>query len=348
MDTNETAPTHRTPPETIGSASRTAPFGVLLTNLGTPDAPTTKAVRKYLAEFLWDVRVVDAPRWLWWLILHGVILRIRPRRSAALYQRVWSESGSPLLAISEEQRAGLEQTLAADGGEAVPVVLGMRYGNPSIAAGIEALQAAGVQRILVLPAYPQYAASTTASTFDAVGHALRDIRHIPEVRFVAGYHDEPAYISALANSIRGRLAPDAKLLLSFHGIPVRYVNLGDPYRAQCEATADALAKALGLTPDQWALSFQSRVGREEWLKPYTDDLLEQWAEDGVTHVQVACPGFSADCLETVDEIARESREAFEEAGGTTFEYLPALNASEDHLAALAGLVRRHSAGWSKS
>ena len=321
--------------------------GVLLTNLGTPDAPTTRAVRRYLAQFLWDVRVVDAPRWLWWMILHLVILRIRPSRSAKLYQRVWTDEGSPLLVISQRQRARLEQSLAERHGRTVPVERGMRYGNPSIASGIDALMARGIRRIVVLPAYPQYAASTVASTFDAVGLHLQTLRHIPEIRFVNGYHVHPGYIGALADSVREAVTDhrDRRLLLSFHGIPKRYAELGDPDRVQGEETAAALAERLELAPGQWDLSFQSRVGREEWLKPYTDDLLEEWAAEGINEVHVACPGFSADCLETVDEIARESNEAFVEAGGKALHYLPALNDTPAHVKALADIVDEHAAGW---
>lgn len=333
------------------------PVGVLLTNLGTPDAPTPGALRRYLGEFLWDERVIDAPRWLWWLVLHGVILRIRPRRSAALYQKVWTEEGSPLLAISRRQREALEHDLAPHFPMGVHVTLGMRYGNPSIASAIDELLAANCQRILIFPAYPQYAAATTASTFDAVGAAFAKIRVVPELRFINGYHLDPGYVEALAQSYRAfnaglrDAAPASdpgtatKTLFSFHGIPKRYVELGDPYQAQCDETARALAKTLNLADDQWAIAFQSRVGREEWLRPYTDELLTEWGQSGISSVQVLCPGFSVDCLETIDEIAREARDTFVEAGGSRLDYIPALNDAATHISALANIVLERTHDW---
>ncbi len=322
--------------------------GVLLTNLGSPDAPTPSALRRYLAEFLWDPRVVEFPRVAWWLILHGIILRLRPRRSARLYQSIWSEEGSPLIAITRRQAAGVEPRLRRRLGAEVPVVVAMRYGNPSIEAGLAALDARGVRRVLVLPLYPQYSASTTASTFDAVAEVLRRTRHIPELRFVGEYHRDAGYLDSLAASIRAhreRHGAAEQLLFSFHGIPQRYADAGDPYPGQCEATASAVARRLGLRDGEWRLTFQSRFGREPWLQPYTDHTLRELAAAGVRRVAVVCPGFAADCLETLEEIEGENRELFLEAGGEEFAYIAALNDAPDHLDALAAIAARNLAGW---
>ena len=322
-------------------------LGVLLTNLGTPDAPTPAALRRYLGEFLWDPRVVELPRPLWWLILHGIILPLRPARSARKYQTIWTEAGSPLLAISRQQRTALADTLAQRLPGPVHVALGMRYGNPSIAAALADLRAAGARRLLVLPLYPQYSAATVASTFDAVSAELQRWRWLPELRFITHYHDDPAYLDALATHIaaaRGE-QPAERLLFSFHGLPQRNLLAGDPYHCQCHKTARLVAERLGLSATQWAVAFQSRFGRAEWLQPYTSELLAVWARAGVSSVDVVCPGFAADCLETLEEIALENRQVFLEAGGTTYRYLPALNDDPGHIAALAGLVERHAAGW---
>ena len=318
-------------------------IGVLLTNLGTPDAPDAGSVRRFLREFLSDPRVVDVPRVLWWLILNLVILVIRPPRSAALYKRVWTAEGSPLLIHSKAQQRALAAALPD-----MTVVLGMRYGKPSIEAALAELASAGADRLLVLPLYPQYSATTSASTFDAIAQAFRRVRHLPELRFVPDYHDDEGYISALAQSINEAWATGArgqKLLMSFHGIPQRYAKLGDPYPEQCANTAARLAHSLGLKPDEWALSYQSRVGREPWLQPYTDKLLEGWAKEGTTDVDVVCPGFSSDCLETVDEIGHENKELFLDAGGTSLRYIPALNARESHIQALSELIQTRCADW---
>ncbi len=326
-------------------------LGVLLVNLGTPDAPTPAALRRYLAEFLWDPRVVEIPRPLWWLILHGWILRTRPARSAKLYAKIWQKDGSPLLAIAKRQAQALRDLIKQRIKGPVHIELAMRYGNPSITAGLEKLRAARVRRLLVLPLYPQYSATTTASTFDAVVQVLKTWRWIPELRCINQYHDDPAYIQALANSIREagvqQGAPE-KLVFSFHGIPKRNLLLGDPYHCQCQKTARLVAEQLGLTPEQWQLTFQSRFGRAEWLKPYTLQTLAELARKGVKHVQVACPGFSADCLETLEEIDGENRHAFMKAGGETFHYIPALNERADHLHLLMSLIMRHTHGWQES
>ena len=323
-------------------------LGVLLLNLGTPEAPTVPAVRRYLAEFLWDPRVVEIPRPIWWLILHGVILRVRPARSARAYQGVWTERGSPLLEISRRQAEGLQGVLNSVLPGPVRVVLGMRYGNPSIPAALAELQAAQARRLLVLPLYPQYSATTTASTFDAVSRELSRWRWIPELRFINQYHDDPAYIAALVQSIRDHWAVQGeprRLLFSFHGIPKDYFLNGDPYHCQCHKTARLVTESLGLPPERWALAFQSRVGTKEWLRPYTDETLKSWGAEGVGPVQVISPGFSADCLETIEEIGVENRDYFQTAGGGDYGYIPCLNDRPDHLAMLAGLVRRHAGGW---
>jgi len=323
--------------------------GILLVNLGTPDAPDRASVRRYLKEFLWDPRVVEVPRPIWWLVLNLVILNTRPGRSAAAYAKVWTEHGSPLLTISREQEAALRQSLAARFGEHVCVELAMRYGAPSIKHGLETLRDQGARRVLVLPLYPQYSATTTASIFDEVTDQVRRWRWLPELRFINHYHDEPAYISALADSVRNwrqQHGSADKLLLSFHGIPQEYFDKGDPYFCECQKTGRLLAEALGLQQDKWLLTFQSRLGPKQWLQPYTDKTLEQLGRDGVKSVQVICPGFSADCLETLEEIAMENRDTFLESGGERYEYIPCLNAQEPHIDLLSGLVEKHLAGWS--
>jgi ferrochelatase len=326
-------------------------LGILLTNLGTPAAPTTAAVRRYLAEFLWDPRVIEMPRALWWLILHGVILRVRPARSAAAYRKVWTAEGSPLLVIARRQTRALQRLLAERLGRPVPVALAMRYGRPAVAEGREELRRAGVRRLLVLPLYPQYSATTTASTFDALGAELRTWRWLPELRLITHYHDHPGYIAALAASVREAFAasgqPD-RLLFSFHGLPRRYLLAGDPYHCECQKTARLVAEELGLAPERWAVSFQSRVGREEWLRPYTDETLKSWGAAGVGHAAVLCPGFSADCLETLEEIAEQNRDFFLHAGGRRFDYIPALNERPDHIRALGDLILQHLQGWPES
>lgn len=322
-------------------------LAVLLLNLGTPAAPTVPAVRRYLAQFLSDPRVIEQPRWLWRLVLHGVILRLRPRRSARAYASIWSEEGSPLLVLSRRLVQALQQALRGRG-EATTVELAMTYGEPAVAATLRRLVDAGVGRVLVLPLYPQYSATSTGAALDALADAVKQLRWPPELRTVNDYHDQPAHIEALAQGVeahwrtRGRAE---RLLLSFHGIPRRYVASGDPYALQCATTAQLLAERLGLGAEQLIVSYQSRVGREEWLRPYTDETLAGLARDGVRSVQVLCPGFAVDCLETLEEIALENRDHFLHAGGERYEYIPALNDSEDQVAALLALVERHTAGW---
>lgn len=326
-----------------GSTER---LGVLLVNLGTPDAPTAGPVRRFLAEFLSDPRVIEAPRWLWWLALHGVILRIRPRKSAHAYQQIWTPQGSPLLCHSQELATRLQASLDARF-SGIEVGLGMTYGTPSIRTTLEQMHREGVRRLLVLPLYPQYSATTTASVFDRLTTTLRRWRWIPELRLITHYHDDPAYIAAIASSIQHhwRQHPRQHLLFSFHGVPRRYLLAGDPYHCQCLKTARLVAEQLQLQPQEWSLSFQSQVGREEWLRPYTDELLQQYAKSGKTAITVVCPGFSVDCLETLEEIEIRNRAAFLAAGGTSFDYIPALNATDQHVALLTDLVARHAHGW---
>jgi ferrochelatase len=329
-------------------ADTSTELGVLLTNLGTPDSPAPRDVRRYLKQFLWDPRVVELPRPLWWLVLNLVILNTRPRRSARAYAKVWTDEGSPLLVIARKQHAALQKILDERLEAPVRVALAMCYGNPSIAAGLAELRAAGVRRVLVLPLYPQYSATSSAAIFDAVVAELRGWRALPEMRFINDYYAHPAYITALADSVRSFQAEHGvpeKLLMSFHGIPQEYADKGDPYPCQCEVTADLLAKQLGLEQVQWQFSFQSRLGPKDWLKPYTDHTLESLAGNGVRDVQVICPGFSADCLETLEEIAMENRDVFIEAGGTSYRYIPCLNDQPDHIGFLAQLVEQHLQGW---
>lgn len=323
-------------------------LGVLLLNLGTPEAPTVPAVRRYLAEFLWDPRVVELPRSIWWLLLHGVILRARPPRTALAYQAVWTEQGSPLLCIAKRQATALRGLLGERMPGPVVVALGMRYGHPSIREALAELRAANARRILVLPLYPQYSSTTTGSTFDAVTRELSTWRWVPELRFVTQYHDDPAYVDALAASVRAHWATHGepeRLLFSFHGIPKDYFLKGDPYHCQCQKTARMVVEALGLPDERWLLSFQSRVGTMEWLRPYTDETLKAWGTQGVSSVHVISPGFSADCLETLEEIAVENRDYFMESGGKHYSYIPCLNDSPAHIEMMMGLVKRHAAGW---
>lgn len=329
---------HGTPPR----------LGVLMINLGTPDAPTASAVRRYLRQFLSDPRVVEVPRLLWSLILNLVILVIRPSRSAEAYREVWTEEGSPLLTWSRRQEAALRDRLAQRLYGPFSLQLAMSYGRPDIETALEALRRDNVRRLVVLPMYPQYSGTTTAAVFDAVTAVLQRTRWIPELRFINQYHDERAYIAALANSVREHWAEQGRgdhLLMSFHGIPKRYLMSGDPYHCQCHKTGRLLAEALELGEDDWTLSFQSRVGREEWLRPYTDETVERLGREGLGRLDVVCPGFSADCLETLEEITLQNAAFFTGAGGGELSYIPCLNDRADHIGALADLVARHCSGW---
>lgn len=311
--------------------------GVLLVNLGTPEAPERKPVARFLREFLSDPRVVDLPRFLWLPLLNLVIIPFRAGRSAAAYREIWWPEGSPLLVLTQRLAGRLAALLA----DTARVEVGMRYQEPSIHSGLQRLRTAGVEEVVVLPMYPQFSYTTTASIYDAVDEALQDLGWQPELHRVEQYWENPAWVNAVADSVRRHREEHGgadKLVFSLHGIPQRYVRQGDPYQEQCEASVRAVVDALGLESDDWMLTYQSRVGREPWLQPYTDKTLEALGKAGVGRVQVACPGFAVDCLETLEEIAMQNREFFEEAGGERLEYIPALNDSEEHAAALKSVV----------
>lgn len=322
--------------------------GVLLVNLGTPDEPTTSAVRKYLRQFLSDPRVVEIPRFVWLPILYAFVLPKRPAKSAENYKKIWSEKGSPLLHYSQRQEKLLQQEMETRFKGPVHIELAMRYGKPDIESGLKTLQEKGARRLLILPLYPQYSATTTATTFDAISKILGGWRWIPEFRFISQYHDHSSYIDALAKSVEEHWKKNARgelLLMSFHGLPKRNLDLGDPYYCQCQKTGRLLAEKLGLENNQWQLTFQSRFGKAEWLKPYTDKTLMELPSKGIKSLDVICPGFPADCLETLEEIEVENREYFIEAGGTEYQYIPALNDQDFHIDALADIVQLHTQGW---
>lgn len=317
---------------------------VLLTNLGTPDAPTAKALRTYLREFLSDPRVVEIPRFLWMLILHGIILRIRPAKSAKLYESIWTEQGSPLLAISKAQQAKVAAKITQQYGDEVEVVIAMRYGNPSITQALRTLQSRGVNKIVALPLYPQYAGPTTGSTFDAISKEIQTWRWIPSLHFISSYHDNPNYIDALVNSINEHFSTHGKpekLVFSYHGMPKLFHSNGDPYFCFCHKTTRLVVEKLGLEKHEYQLSFQSRFGKAEWLKPYTDSCLAEFAQQGINTVAVISPAFSVDCLETLEELEVESRKVFIDAGGEQFHYIAALNDREDHINTIVDLVQPH-------
>lgn len=322
--------------------------GVLLTNLGTPDAPTTSKLRRYLREFLSDPRVVEFPRPLWWLILNLVILNLRPPRSAKAYRKIWTEQGSPLLANTRRTAEALDDRMRGRFAQQPLLKVAMRYGRPGIAATLRELHYAQLHRLLVFPMYPQYSGSTTGSTFDAVSRELQHWRWVPELRFINSYHDQAPYIDALADSVRRAWAQNRRgeiLLMSFHGVPQRYLLEGDPYHCQCHATARLLAEKLELDEKSWQLVFQSRFGREPWLQPYCDETLKALPFRGVRSVDVICPGFSVDCLETLEEIAIQNHALFRRAGGESFQYIPCLNDREKHVDLLLNLIEQHTAGW---
>ncbi len=339
-------PTYKSPSNYSHGVSES--LGVLIVNLGTPEAPTTSAVRRYLAQFLWDPRIVELPRPLWWLILNGIILRFRPRRSAEAYREIWTDDGSPLLLHSQAIADGLQSALDGRFDGAVHVELGMSYGQPSIPAALEKLDAANATRIVVLPLYPQYSGTTTASVFDAVVKELSKKRWVPELRFINEYHNAPGFIDAHAANIREYWDANGrgdKLLFSFHGVPRDTLDKGDPYHCECQVTARRIAEALDLDRDDWLLTFQSRVGRSEWLRPYTDETVKELGESKLGTLDVVCPGFAADCLETLEEIAMQNAEFFESAGGGELRYIPALNERADHVAVLANLVHSQAGAW---
>lgn len=314
-------------------------MGVLLVNLGTPQAPTPAAVKRYLRQFLSDRRVVDTSRLLWWPLLRGVILPLRSPRVAKLYQSVWTESGSPLMAWSLRQQQKL-QTVSGD----MPVVLGMSYGSPSLESAIDTLLAQNVDHIVVLALYPQYSCSTVAAVWDELARVLAKKRRIPAVSFIRDYADHPAYIAALAASVRASFIKHGEpeiLLLSYHGIPQRYASEGDDYPERCRVTTRKLVVELDIAPEKVMMTFQSRFGKEPWLTPYTDETMKMLGEKGVKHLQIMCPGFAADCLETLEEIAIQNREIFQHAGGEQYEYIPALNDDDAHIAMMYQLVSRY-------
>lgn len=324
--------------------SRTRKAGILIVNLGTPDAPSVRAVRRYLREFLWDPRVVELSRPLWWLVLNGIILPLRPRRSAAAYAKIWSERGSPLLAYSQALTEALRAEFAARYPQRLQLELGMRYGRPSIAEALARFDAQALDSLTVLPLYPQYSATTTASVFDRLSELLRGWRWIPELRLINCYHDEPAYIEALCASIDAHWRSQGRgqrLLFSFHGIPEHYFLGGDPYPCQCRKTARLVAEQLKLEAGDYDVAFQSRFGRRPWVRPYADETLLAWARSGCRSVDVICAGFAVDCLETLEEMALQNRERFLAAGGERYRYIPALNADRAHVLALAQVLEHH-------
>ena len=334
-------------PEPDFAHGRAARTGVLYCNLGTPDEPTASAVRRYLAQFLADPRVVEIPRFIWWPLLYGVILPFRSGKSAAKYAAIWRPEGSPLKLWTDKQ-AKLLQGWLGEHGHRVLVRYAMRYGSPSIASQLDALKAEGATRILVVPAYPQYSATTTASMIDAVTAWSARVRNLPELRFVNRYHDDRGYLQALARRVERHWREHGRgdhLVMSFHGVPERTLHLGDPYHCECRKTARLLAEWLGLQPAQYTVTFQSRFGKAKWLEPYTQPTLEAMARQGVGRVDVVCPGFTSDCLETLEEIGMECRDAFLAAGGKAFHYIPCLNDETEWIAALGNIAQQHLAGW---
>ena len=322
--------------------------GILLVNLGTPDAPTAQAVRPYLKEFLSDPRVVEIPRAIWWLILNGIILNVRPKKSAAKYATVWMKEGSPLRVHTERQAALLQGYLGEKTRAAFVVEYAMSYGNPSIASVMQKLKAQNCTRILVVPMYPQYAASSTATVFDRVFAAVQTMRNAPAIRTIKHFHDDAGYIKALATNVNDYWMKNGrpeKLLMSFHGVPQYTLEKGDPYHCECHKTGRLLAQELGLKPEQYTVSFQSRFGKAEWIKPYTTATLLELGKQKTRRVDVVCPGFVADCLETLEEIAMEGKEDFQHAGGGEYHYIPCLNARDDWMHALTGLVMDNLQGW---
>jgi ferrochelatase len=335
------------PPHRHGTAPSTA---VVLVNLGTPDEPTAPAVKRYLKEFLSDPRVVEIPKPIWWLILNGIILNIRPKKSAAKYASVWMPEGSPLR-VHTERQTKLLKGLLGEHGHHLTVTSAMRYGSPSIRSVLSHLKANGTNRILLVPMYPQYSASTTATVVDEACQWLQQQRNQPEMRFVRNFHDDEAYLAALEESVRqhwqkhGALGANDRLLISFHGLPKRNLDLGDPYFCECHKTGRLLTERLNLKPEQFQITFQSRFGKAEWLQPYTAPTLHKMGSEGIHRVDVICPGFVADCLETLEEIAQEGRDDFIAAGGKEFNYIPALNEDGHWIKALAHLVERQLSGW---
>ena len=317
--------------------TKSAKIGVLLANLGTPDSPTPKSISRYLWQFLTDPRVVDLPRCKWYPLLKAIILPLRSKRIAKNYQSIWTAQGSPLLAISRQQKDALQAYLDNQNID-TQVEIAMTYGNPSMQSAVKNLLENQVDRIIVLPLYPQYSSSTTGAVFDAFANALKEERRLVPFDFIHSYHIDENYINALADSIKVRLKPDEFLLFSYHGIPLRYEKMGDYYREHCKQTTIAVVNKLGLTENQWGMTFQSRFGREEWLQPYTDKFLESAATQNIQKIAVICPGFSVDCLETIEEIDKENRENFLNNGGQSYQYIPALNVEHAHIEMMGKLI----------
>ncbi|BBF05258.1 ferrochelatase [Haemophilus influenzae] len=317
--------------------TKPAKIGVLLANLGTPDSPTPKSISRYLWQFLTDPRVVDLPRCKWYPLLKAIILPLRSKRIAKNYQAIWTEQGSPLLAISRQQKDALQAYLDNQNID-TQVEIAMTYGNPSMQSAVKNLLKNQVERIIVLPLYPQYSSSTTGAVFDAFANALKEERGLLPFDFIHSYHIDENYINALADSIKVRLKSDEFLLFSYHGIPLRYEKMGDYYREHCKQTTIAVVNKLGLTEKQWGMTFQSRFGREEWLQPYTDKFLESATTQNIQKITVICPGFSVDCLETIEEIDKENRENFLKNGGQSYQYIPALNVEHAHIEMMGKLI----------
>ncbi|WP_317204696.1 ferrochelatase [Janthinobacterium sp.] len=333
------------PPYRHGSTERSA---IVLVNLGTPDAPTPSAVRRYLKQFLSDQRVVEIPRLLWWCILHLIILPFRSGQSAKKYASIWTREGSPLKVHTQKQALLLRGALGERGHDGLSVAMAMRYGSPSLPEVLAKLQADGCERVAILPAYPQYSATTTGSIYDAVFAHYARVRNVPELRFIKNYHDQDGYLDALRDSVLAHWEANGrphKLVMSFHGVPKRTLLLGDPYHCQCLKTARLLAAKLRLTPEQYVVTFQSRFGKAEWLQPYTAPTLQKLAREGVASVDLICPGFTSDCLETLEEIAMEAKHDFEAAGGEQFHYIACLNETPAWIAALAEIAEQHIIGW---
>jgi len=325
-------------------APKNSKVGVLLVNLGTPDHPDAPSIRRFLREFLADHRVVEIPRILWMLILHLFVLPFRPPKLVKAYQSIWTDDGAPLISIAYKQQKKLEKLLPQDNNIEYFFATAMRYGNPSIRSALDELKSNHIDKLLVLPLYAQYSGSTTASIFDEVTNVLQTWRNIPEFRFIKDYYNHPLYIEALADSV-SKDRNGSHLVMSFHGIPIDYCEKGDPYNKHCEQTALLLAQALELTEDQWTMCYQSLFGKAEWLKPYTNVTLSKMPERGIDNIDIICPGFSNDCLETLEEIEIENRNVFIEAGGKNYHYIPALNDSDKHIQLMIELIKNHSLGW---
>ena len=322
-------------------------IGVLITNLGTPDAPNRKELKVYLNQFLSDPRVIELPKILWQILLKLVILQVRPSKSAEAYKQIWTDNGSPLLDIANRQLSKIQSSFSSKS-ENIVFEVGMRYGNPSIPNALLKLQKKQVRRLLVLPMYPQYCAATTGSTFDEVTNILQKWRWIPEMRFINQYFEEKNYIEALSNSIntfwKNNQKPQ-KIIFSYHGIPKRYLTNGDPYHCFCLKTTRLVKERMGLSDDEIMTTFQSRFGREEWLKPYTSETLKELPKQGIKNIHIISPGFSSDCLETLEELEEENKEYFMESGGESYNYIPCLNDNEDHIDVFVNLIKKHIQGW---